>query len=151
MTGQKLKEIKAKREIFAKYIQSQGYKSTKQRDDIVDVFLSSDKHISTEDLYLKVKVKNPSIGFATVYRTLKLLTDAGIAQEINFGDGHSRYEKALSKDSHHDHLICTKCGKIEEFENLKIEKLQKDVVKKYKFQMKKHKLEIYGLCKKCNI
>lgn len=145
-----MKEREVKREKFSRYIQSKGFKSTKQRDDIVDVFLSSDKHISTEDLYLKVKIKNPSIGFATVYRTLKLLTDSGIAEEINFGDGHARYEKSLSGDSHHDHLICTRCGKIEEFENHEIEKLQEEVTKKYKFKMKKHKLEIYGVCVRCN-
>jgi len=95
-----------------------------------------------------VKKAYPGIGFATVYRTLKLLAGAGMAEERRFEDGFTRYEYKAS-DGHHDHLICTRCGEILEFENVRIEELQADVARKKRFQVQSHKLEIYGLCSAC--
>jgi Fur family ferric uptake transcriptional regulator len=83
-----------------------------------------------------------------VYRTLKLLADAGLAEARRFEDGFTRYEYTVAI-GHHDHLICTKCGTIIEFENARIEKLQQDVARKNRFQVKNHKLELYGLCAAC--
>lgn len=125
-----------------------GLKSTRQRDIVLDAFLASDRHMSTEELYLKVRAKNPTIGYATVYRTLKLFAESGIAREIHFGDGQARYEHA-AEGEHHDHLICTRCGAVQEFENEAIERLQQEVADQFGFRVDTHKLELYGICAKC--
>jgi Fur family ferric uptake transcriptional regulator len=137
------------KQIFQNFASSKGLKSTKQRDTILDCFLSCEQHLSTEELYLKLKERTPGIGFATVYRTLKLFAESGIAREIRFGDGQTRYEH-LHAGEHHDHLVCTKCGAIEEFENEKIEKLQAEVARNHGFTIVNHKLELYGICKNCS-
>jgi Fur family ferric uptake transcriptional regulator len=133
---------------LSEYLTGQGLKSTRQRDEILSIFVSAGRHLSAEELYLLVKKSHPGIGYATVYRTLKLLASAGLAEERRFEDGYTRYEYRAT-DSHHDHLICTKCGRIIEFENERIEQLQQDVARKNKFQVQSHKLELYGLCSGC--
>jgi Fur family ferric uptake transcriptional regulator len=139
---------RAKKKQFQDFIAEKGLKSTRQRDLILECFLTSDCHLSTEDLYMKVRAKNPSIGFATVYRTLKLFAESGIAREIHFGDGQSRYEH-VAEGEHHDHLVCTRCGAIQEFQNEAIEKLQQEVAEQFGFQVETHKMELYGICSKC--
>lgn len=134
--------------IFHDFIAQRGLKSTRQREIILDAFLAVGRHISIEDLYLKLRSKHPNIGYATVYRTLKLFAESGIAREIDFGDGQTRYEHARQGE-HHDHLVCTRCGAIEEFENEAIEKLQDEVASERGFLIEKHKLELYGLCPTC--
>lgn len=130
------------------YIAGQGLRSTSQRGEILHLFVKAGRHLSAEELYALVKKAHPGIGYATVYRTLKLLADAGLAQERRFEDGFTRYEHT-SPDAHHDHLICTRCGAIIEFENERIEALQRDVARKKRFQVLSHKLELYGLCEGC--
>jgi Fur family ferric uptake transcriptional regulator len=139
---------RVKKQIFQEYITRQGLKSTRQRDIILDAFLSSDRHMSIEELYLKLRAKHPNIGYATVYRTLKLFAESGIAREMQFGDGQTRYEH-VTEGEHHDHLVCTGCGTIIEFENETIEKLQGEVADSHGFLIQTHKLELYGLCVKC--
>jgi len=104
--------------------------------------------MSTEELYLKVRGKYPNIGYATVHRTLKLFAECGIAAERNFGDGSGRFE-LMHGEEHHDHLICTSCSLIIEFENPQIEKLQEKVAKEHNFTIDNHRLELYGLCSTC--
>ena len=130
------------------YLSKQGLKSTKQRDIIVEIFLQTTDHIDIEALYTKVKKKHPEIGYATVYRTMKLLKECGIAAERHFGTRHAVYEPHVPH-MHHDHLICEKCNAIIEFENLEIEALQEQVAKKHKFQLTTHKHELYGFCSQC--
>jgi Fur family ferric uptake transcriptional regulator len=135
------------REQFDEYVRKHGLKSTQQRDVIVDLFLRSSGHISIDDLWSKVRRRNPKVGYATVYRTMKLLTDAGIAAARQFGDGQTRFE--VSSDHHHDHLICNQCGLILEFENDAIEKLQEEMAESLGgFRLVRHKLELYGICPK---
>lgn len=136
-----------KKELLRRYIEEKGLKITSQRDLITDTFLKSKTHMSLEELLYQVRRKNPRIGYATVYRTMKLLTDCGIAVERHFGDGQTRYEPL--PESHHDHLICTSCGKILEFEDKRIEKLQHEVAEERDFEVISHKLELYGLCSEC--
>lgn len=138
-----------KREIFRNYISKQGLKLTRQREVILDEFLRTEAHLSTEDLYLKVRKKHPHIGYATVYRTLKLLAECGLAKERDFGAGQALYE-VTQRGQHHDHLICTVCGNIIEFEDEGIEELQKQVARKHNFTIRDHRLEIYGRCAKCS-
>ncbi|WP_298439299.1 transcriptional repressor [Geobacter sp.] len=139
---------RVKKKIFHDYIAKQGLKSTRQRDIILEAFLSSDRHLSIEELYLKLRAKHPNIGYATVYRTLKLFAESGIAREMQFGDGQTRYEH-VGEGEHHDHLVCTGCGAIIEFENETIETLQKEVAAAHGFLIQTHKLELYGLCARC--
>lgn len=135
-------------ELLSEYLAAKNLKSTSQRDTILNVFVEAGRHLSAEELYARVKKSHPGIGYATVYRTLKLLAEAGLAQERRFEDGFTRYEHA-SRDAHHDHLICTRCGAIIEFENESIEALQQDVARKNRFKVLSHKLELYGLCTGC--
>ena len=131
------------------YQHRSGLKSTSQRELIVDVFLHSIDHVSIEELLGAVRLKNARVGYATVYRTMKLLVAAGLAAQRQFGDGQTRYEVTSPETPHHDHLICMQCGLILEFENNEIERLQELVAKRLGgFKIVQHKLEIYGLCPK---
>lgn len=135
-------------EQLSAYLAGQGLKSTRQRERILAGFVSAGRHLSAEELYLLIKKTDRGIGYATVYRTLKLLTLAGLAHERRFEDGITRFEFNAA-EGHHDHLICTRCGRIIEFENEQIEALQRGVAKKNKFQVHSHKLELYGHCAGC--
>lgn len=138
----------AKMEILKSYLEAKSLKSTTQRDFIADSFFKTNTHISLEELLKKVKKKNPNIGYATVYRTMKLLTECGLAISRQFGDGQTRYEN-LPEDGHHDHIICIRCSRIAEFQNQRIEHLQAEAAKKLGFTIVNHKLEIYGYCSEC--
>ncbi|MDD2900096.1 MAG: transcriptional repressor [Desulfuromonadaceae bacterium] len=140
--------ILEKKKTFNDFVASKGLRSTRQRDIILDIFLSTHQHISVEELYLKIKSSNAGIGHATVYRTLKLFAEAGLAREILLHDGQTRYEHVVAGE-HHDHLVCTRCNSIVEFENETIEALQKEIATRHGFQIGSHKLEIYGLCANC--
>ncbi len=133
--------------IFKEHLRRQGLKSTAQRDDIAHVFFASNRHISVEELYNEVKRVNPRIGYATVYRTMKLLTECGLAVERHFRDGEARYESQA--EHHHDHLICETCGRIVEFEEDRIEELQAQVAERLGFRITGHKMELYGVCQQC--
>jgi Fur family ferric uptake transcriptional regulator len=135
-------------EVFLKHIQRAGLKRTAQRDLILEVFLRTEEHLSSEDLYRLVKGEDPTIGQTTVYRTLKLLTDAGLAREVRFGDGRARYEHNY-KHPHHDHMICKECGKTIEFFSDELEKLQDKIAAKHKFEITHHTLRMFGYCADC--
>lgn len=136
------------KEGFRSYLTTQGLKSTRQRDIILDEFLRAGAHLSTEELYLRLREQHPHIGYATVHRTLKLFAECGIAEPCHFGDGQTRYESSAGEE-HHDHLICTDCGDIVEFENPQIEALQESVASQHGFRIERHRLELYGRCRKC--
>jgi Fur family ferric uptake transcriptional regulator len=140
--------ILEKKKIFNDFAASKGLRSTRQRDVILDIFLSTHEHISVEELYFKIKSSNPGVGHATVYRTLKLFVESGLAREILLHDGQTRYEHVV-KGEHHDHLVCTNCNSIVEFENETIESLQNEIAERHGFLIKSHKMEIYGLCAAC--
>lgn len=140
--------IQESKQTFRAYLLEQGLKSTRQREIILEAFLKSAAHSSTEDLYLKIRKRHPNIGYATVHRTLKLFAECGIAAERNFGDGTTRYEKTNASE-HHDHLICTRCSKIIEFEDDQIEQLQQQIATRYGFKLSRHRHELYGTCAGC--
>jgi Fur family ferric uptake transcriptional regulator len=135
-------------EVFHQHIQRAGLKRTAQRDLILEVFLRTEEHLSSEDLYRLVQREDPAIGQTTVYRTLKLLTDAGLAREVRFGDGRTRYEHNY-KHPHHDHMICTECGKTIEFFSADLEKLQDKIAARHKFEISNHTLRMFGYCSDC--
>ncbi len=131
-------------------MRSHGLKTTRQREQILQTFLAADKHVGVEELLGLVRRREPGIGHATVYRTMKLFVESGIASERHFADGATLYEPETGEhDHHHDHLICTSCGKIVEFENEEIEHLQKQVAARYGFGLTDHKMELYGTCADC--
>lgn len=134
-------------DVFKAHLRRLKLKSTAQRDDIARVFFAGEGHVSVEELYSQVKRVNPRIGYATVYRTMKLLTDCGLAAERHFRDGEARYESA--DDHHHDHLICETCGMIVEFEEDRIEALQAEIAQRMGFELSGHKMELYGRCADC--
>jgi len=134
--------------IFIEYLKKKDLKLTDQRKIILDVFLKTERHLAVEDLYNIAKKKDQSIGQATVFRTLKLLREAGIAKEVNLGDGKTRYEHKYGHQ-HHDHLVCLECGRFIEAVDSKIEKLQDELCKSQDFKPERHKMEIFGICKKC--
>ncbi len=141
-------EFTKEKEIFFEHLKRAGFKKTTQRELILEVFLKTEGHLSAEDLYNIVKAEDPTVGFTTVYRTLKLLVECGLAREERLGDGRMRYEH-LYNHQHHDHLICTECGRLIEFYSEVIERKQDEVAVKYDFQPTRHSLRIWGVCSEC--
>lgn len=133
---------------FHKYLSDQGLRRTQPRDVVVDIFLRTEKHVSTEELFNIVRRKNKNIGYATVARTLHLLEDAKLCRQVDMGDRIVRYEHEYQHE-HHDHIVCTKCGKIVEVHSKRLEKIQDSLVAEHGFKQISHKLTIYGLCPKC--
>jgi len=140
--------IEAARERLSRYMSEQGKKNTRQRDLIVEVFLKAEGHLSLQELQALVRKQVGTVGYATVYRTMKLLMDAGVAVERNFGSDAACFELA-EFGTHHDHLICDGCGKIIEFEDPVIEERQEWIARNFRFQVSRHRHEIYGLCEGC--
>jgi Fur family ferric uptake transcriptional regulator len=134
--------------LFKTRISEEGLKATKQREEILNIFLNSSGHKSLAQIYAQVAKIDPKIGYITVYRTLKLLTRLGLANRRKFEDGEARYEP-VSEGSHHDHLICLNCGKIIEFEDQTLEALQRGVAQRYRFKISHHLMELYGRCEEC--
>jgi len=133
---------------FTSYLQEHRLKITPQRRLILDIFLLEPGHVSSEELYAKVKRRDNSIGQATVYRTLKLLAGCGLAEAVSFADGITRYEPHFGVE-HHDHLICEICGRTIEIMDPVIETRQEELAAKYGFSLARHKMDLYGLCPKC--
>jgi len=135
------------KEILQTLLRKEGRKLTRQREKIAEVFLRKD-HVTVDDLYREVVRRESGIGVTTVYRTLKLLCQWGLGQERHFSNAKTIYDNVAWKN-HHDHLICTQCGKIIEFENRQIELLQEKVASEHTFLIVHHKLELYGICGLC--
>ncbi|MBI5867256.1 MAG: transcriptional repressor [candidate division Zixibacteria bacterium] len=142
--------ITEQRKMFELFVRRRGLKRSSQRGAVVDLFLHNTDHVSCEDLYSIVRKRGLKIGYSTVYRTLKLLSAANLAREVNFGDGVTRFDHNYNFNfQNHYHLVCTTCGDTVEFTSKAIEKNQKDVAKKFGFSPQHHKLEIYGMCRAC--
>lgn len=130
---------------FKEFLKERRLKWTSQRKAILDMFLATKGHISTDELYYSLRKKYRRIGYSTVFRTLKLIKEAKLASEVNFTGKRKRFEHK----EHHDHLICLKCARTMEFLDKRIESLQNQIVSKFKFKPISHRLEIFGYCKKC--
>ncbi len=141
--GDSPKDLKAR---WRAFLEEHGLNTTQQRELIVDLFLRSRDHISIDELLNRVRKRNKKVGYATVYRTLRLLVESGLANQRQFGDGQARFEVT---GEHHDHLICTQCGLILEFEDDEIERLQDRIADRLGgFKVVRHRHELYGLCQK---
>ena len=139
--------VRRARRVLSEYMNTGGKRNTRQRDVIVDVFfeVGSERHLSLQELQEQVQRVEPGVGFATVYRTMKMLTEAGVAHERRFDEGTTRYELA-EVGEHHDHLICIDCGHIFEFEDPLIEARQREVAAHFGLAITTHRHEIYATC-----
>jgi Fur family ferric uptake transcriptional regulator len=132
---------------FHQRLQDAGLKSTRQRDVIVELFFSLDKHITADELLDEVREIQPRIGYATVYRTLKLLVDQNLALPKDFGDGQTRYDPIFDQDPGHDHIICVNCRKIIEFSDEAINRRIEELAEELNLTIRRKKLELYAECR----
>jgi Fur family transcriptional regulator, ferric uptake regulator len=134
--------------IFHNHLKRVGLKHTEQRDTILRAFLGTHEHLSTDELHRLVKKEDPRIGFTTVYRTLKLLAECGLASEVAFHDGIARYEHQYNRRYHH-HMVCTECGGSVEFFSPEVGKLEQEIGRKHHYLTTRHTFQIYGVCEQC--
>ncbi len=135
------------KEVFAAHLARHHLKRSEQREVILDTFLRSERHLSVDDLLQLVQRRRPDIGRTTVYRTLKLLQEAGLAQELVL-QGETRFEREY-KRQHHDHFICKSCAEIFEFSSEEIERIQAEIAEQIGFVIDGHRHQIFGYCRKC--
>jgi Fur family transcriptional regulator, ferric uptake regulator len=140
--------MRPEEQVLGQYLKKKGIRQSKERNKVLEVFLNTEKHLTANELYEIVRKKYPEIGYATVYRAMKVITDAGLSEEINFGDGARRFEHKYGH-GHHDHLICVECGKFAEAVDPRIEKLQKKLAEDNDFTLLRHKMQLFGICKDC--
>ena len=134
---------------FAKYLGEQGLKMTPERERILEEIFVTEGHFEADELAYRLRGKGEKISKATVYRTLPLLVKAGLIKEVIHGEKHLHYEHVHDGEGHHDHLICLKCGKIIEFEEPALRKIEKQICQRNHFRTKKLLFEIYGYCQTC--
>lgn len=140
--------IREAQEILHRHLKDVGLKQTAQRDTILRTFLETRDHLSTDELHRLVQKKDAGIGYTTVYRTLKLLAECGLASEVAFHDGIARYEHQYNRRSHH-HMVCTNCGSSVEFFSQEVGQLEREIGRKYNYLTTRHTFQIYGICEEC--
>ena len=141
-------DIREAEDIFHRHLKKVGLKHTDQRDTILRTFLATREHLSTDELHRLVRQKDPRIGFSTVYRTIKLLAECGLASEVAFHDGMARYEHQYNRRSHH-HMVCVECGSSVEFFSPEVDRLEDEIGRQYHYLTTRHTFQIYGLCQEC--
>src|SRR5438874_6343091 len=134
--------------ILHQHLKRVGLKHTDQRDAILRTFLETREHLSTDELHRLVQKKDVRIGYTTVYRTLKLLAECGLASEVAFHDGIARYEHQYNRRSHH-HMVCTECGSSVEFFSQEVDRLEQEIGRKYHYMTTRHPFQIDGVCEEC--
>ena len=140
--------MKSAKTVLRQYLKNKGMLHSKQREQILDIFLKTERHLTIDDLYGLIRKKNPRIGLATVYRAMSTICDASLAREIDFEDGVKRFEHKYQHKRHH-HLVCLKCGRAIEVVSPEIEKLQQRLAKKHGFTPVKDTMKIFGICRQC--
>jgi Fur family ferric uptake transcriptional regulator len=140
--------VREAQEILHRHLKKVGLKQTAQRDVILHTFLEPRDHLSTDELHRQVQKKDARIGYTTVYRTLKLLAECGLASEVAFHDGIARYEHQYNRRSHH-HMVCTDCGSSVEFFSQDVSRLEQEIGRKYRYLTTRHTFQIYGVCEDC--
>jgi Fur family ferric uptake transcriptional regulator len=128
-------------------LRERGLKHSPVRQTVLDVFFRGEGHLSIDELTRRVREVAPKAAYSTVYRTMKFLVDEGFATARHFGGDRALFEPAGS--GHHDHLVCTGCGEVQEFADAEIERLQERVAARHGFKMRGHRLELYGSCRRC--
>jgi len=134
-----------------------GYKITIGREAILEVLSKANRHLSAEDIYMKVHALYPAVGLTTVYRTLEILERVGLVYKFDFGDGRARFELAEGEkgENHHHHLVCVNCNRVIDYadfidQEVKfLKETEKELSKKYRFRITNHLIQFYGVCEKC--
>src|SRR5258708_31151937 len=140
--------VREAEDILHRHLKRVGLKQTAQRDTILRTFLETREHLSLSELHGLVRQKDGKIGFTTVYRTLKLFAECGLASEVAFHDGIARYEHQHNRRSHH-HMVCTDCGSSVEFFSPEVDKAEQEIGRKFHYETTRHTFQIYGLCEDC--
>jgi Fur family transcriptional regulator, ferric uptake regulator len=136
--------------LLGEFLQRRGLKHSRQRDVVVQAFFALGGHVPVEAVVARARQDDPRVSVATVYRTMKLLAECGLAMPRQFGDGQTRYEPSTRRHADaHDHLICTLCGEIVEFESARIAELQLRVARRHGFEVERRRVELYGRCAGC--
>jgi len=135
-------------ERFVGYLREHNLPVTAQRLAIADVLLTSERHLSAEEVAQEVTVRGRTVGTATVYRTIDTLLESGLVVERDFGEGFRRFEPARDVP-HHEHLVCTQCGRVEEFRDERLERMTTIVAESRGFARQRHRLVIHGVCREC--
>jgi Fur family transcriptional regulator, ferric uptake regulator len=141
-------EEKEERRVLQGYLRGRGQKMTGPRETVLDAFLELERHVTAEELFAAARRLDPSIGQATVFRTIKLLAEAGLAREACPDEGARRYEHAY-RHEHHDHLTCVECGDVVEFVDEAIERAQEAIYGRYGYRPSGHRIELQGYCPSC--
>lgn len=138
-------------EKIKKKLHAAGYKLTPQREATIRILINHEnEHMCADDVYMRLKEIAPDIGIATVYRTLELFSETKIVNKVNFGDGVARYDLRGDKEGHcHSHIVCNKCGSVEEIQEDFLESVEESIRKTYDFNVLDHSLMFHGICKKC--
>ncbi len=140
--------VREAQDILHRHLKRVGLKQTAQRDTILRTFLETRDHLSIDELHRLVQKQDLRIGYTTVYRTLKLLAECGLASEVAFHDGIARYEHQYNRRSHH-HMVCTECGSSVEFFSQEVDRLEQEIGQKYRYLATRHTFQIYGVCEAC--
>ena len=140
--------MKKETEIFEKYLKTKGLSLTRERKAILNQVFAIDGHLEADDIFLRLRKAKKDVSRATVYRTLGLLVDSGLVRKVYLGEDHIHYEHTFGH-THHDHLVCIKCGKVIEFSDKKIEERQSKICQANRFKEVSHTVQIFGYCKEC--
>lgn len=133
---------------FVAYLRAHNLPVTAQRLAIAEVLLTSERHLSVDEVAAEVSARGQRAGTATVYRTIDTLVESGLLVERDFGEGFRRFEPARDIP-HHEHLVCTQCGKVEEFRDERLERMTTLIAESRGFARQRHRLVIHGVCREC--
>ncbi len=137
------------KDYFTEYLKKQKLRLTPERFDVLDAVTKCKGHFHADDLFLKMKSSGSKVSRATVYNTLEKLTTCGVISRYRFGEKLARYELIFGAEQHH-HIICRRCGKIEEFADKRVERFARDAANYMGYRLQDHTLHIFGLCHSCN-
>lgn len=140
-------DVRSACDAFDKFLRNRGMRCTDQRRAVVESFLTYGGHLTVDEIFDRLHPGNPAIGRSTVYRTMKLLAESGLAQAIDLEDGFIRYE--VPDGHHHDHLVCVHCGKTVEVADEELERIQDRLVRAAGFLPTGHRLVLFGVCADC--
>ena len=142
--------MKSEIEVFREFIRNKGLRNTPEREAIIEEIFATHDHFDVDELYLRLKNKKKKISKPSIYRLIPYLLESGLIQDAFFENGHLHYEHIYGHE-HHCHLRCLKCGKIIEFEEKSLKKIEKKLAEKHDFFIKAHKFEALGYCSKCKV
>ena len=134
---------------FQEHLGRHGLKLTRQREEILRCLMSAERHLGVDEIYAQLKREDPTIGRATIFRTMNLLQECGLVAEVGaFQNGGAKFELKADRP-HHDHMICIECGRISEFQSPMMERFQDEAIRRHGFVALWHRHEIFGRCKGC--